>query len=388
MKLTGLGKIECNKWPTEQATVFSIKRRTYAACLVLVVISTSARSYDVNEMLSISGVVAGTGQCESVSGPPGLSNHCRGAMPIQPEISIRPTDFDEFALKFGFAVGNGLNGVTPFTLAPWAADLEDDVRNINGRNRDYLLTAWYRHEFTFAEDHALGVSIGLIDATDYLDENAYANDEFTQFMNETLTNAANVFLPSYDAGGAMEWDIGQWSVRGVVMNVGENDDGNNVNFVGLQLGYRLETRLGNGNYRVLVDGTSKAFLDPTGARLERRAAILLSLDQELGEILGVFIRMGWQDDKAAVNYEAIYSGGLDIKGSPWARSEDNIGIGFAYLHGGNKEVERTFVAETYYRASINEYFAVTADLQYQKDDVSTGIDLDGFIFGIRLAAEF
>jgi hypothetical protein len=44
----------------------------------------------------------------------------------------------------GFAAGNGLNSSDsrnrpPFVLATWAADPEDDVEDINGRNRDYLL---------------------------------------------------------------------------------------------------------------------------------------------------------------------------------------------------------------------------------------------------------
>ena len=41
--------------------------------------------------------------------------------------------------------GQGINAVTGFQLDPWAAYTEDDVRDINGRNRDYLLTGWARH---------------------------------------------------------------------------------------------------------------------------------------------------------------------------------------------------------------------------------------------------
>ena len=56
---------------------------------------------------------------------------------------------------------------------------------------------------------------------DYLDDNAYANDEFTQFMNGGLVNSLNAFLPSFDIGSAAQVDIGAWSVRGVVMDIGE-----------------------------------------------------------------------------------------------------------------------------------------------------------------------
>ena len=115
---------------------------------------------------------------------------------FNPEISITPTENDEIFFLFGFAAGNGLTGVTPFNLAPWAAALEDDVKDINGRNRDYLLQAWYKHIFEFSEDHTLGLIGGIIDSTDYLDDNEYSNDEYTQFMNEALVNAPNAFLPS------------------------------------------------------------------------------------------------------------------------------------------------------------------------------------------------
>ena len=30
-------------------------------------------------------------------------------------------------MKLAFAVDNGLNATSPWVLAPWAADLEDDV---------------------------------------------------------------------------------------------------------------------------------------------------------------------------------------------------------------------------------------------------------------------
>lgn len=66
-------------------------------------------------------------------------------------------------------------------LSPWAADLEDDLKDINGCGRDYLLTAWYRHGFSLAQDNRLNITLGIIDSTDFLDNNAYANDEYTQF---------------------------------------------------------------------------------------------------------------------------------------------------------------------------------------------------------------
>jgi hypothetical protein len=355
---------------------------------VLMALGTPAIAYDVNERLSIGGVVAASMQCQDLSEKAGADNECHGDLPLQPEVSFRPTRHDEIFVKLGFASGNGLNNKSPFVLAPWAADLNDDVKDINGSGRDYLLTAWYRHTFTLRRDATLDAAVGIIDATDYLDENAYSNDEYTQFMNEALVNGPNAFLPSYDPGGALVWNTGPWSVRGVVMSVPENDDGNDYTFYGAQLGYTLQSRLGEGNYRVIVNRTSDDFLDDNGDSMHRRAAVLLSFDQQLGDVVGAFLRIGWQDDDAAVNYDTIWSGGINISGSPWSRPDDNIGLGYAYLDGGSLDISQSHVAEAYYRFVINDHLALSADIQYLQDDLQNREDPAGFIYGMRLTAEF
>ncbi len=199
----------------------------FVSIFILLLFPGTVLGYDITDKFSIGGVLAGAYQYQWVDGD---DNKGRGALPFQPEFSFRPTKKDEIFTKFGFAAGNGLKGVTKFNLAPWAVNLEDDLKDINGRNRDYLLTVWYKHIFEFEANNTLGLTGGIIDATDYLDENAYANDEYTQFMNQALANAPYNFAPSYDIGGAVEWEFGNWDFTGVGMNVGENDDGNNYNY--------------------------------------------------------------------------------------------------------------------------------------------------------------
>jgi len=125
--------------------------------------------YEINDKLSIGGIIAGIGQYQSISDAPGFENEGRGILLFEPEISFTPTDNDELFAKFGFGAGNGLNeeGQSPFVLAPWGGNVQDDYKDINGRNRDYLLTAWYKHTFRFNENHTLGITGGIIDATDY-----------------------------------------------------------------------------------------------------------------------------------------------------------------------------------------------------------------------------
>ena len=344
---------------------------------------------EITDTFSIGGILAGAYQYQDVSDASGFENTGRGGLSFQPEISFTPTDNDEIFAKFGFGAGNALNGGTsPFNLAPWAAGLEADVENINGRQRDYLLTVWYKHTFLFGEDHSLGLTGGLIDSTDYLDENAYANDEYTQFMNEALVNGPNVFAPSFDIGGVLEWDVHNFAVKGVVMQVGENDDLRSYHFYGAQVGYMVKTGLGEGNYRLIVSGTSEDFNNPQGTSFESRAAAIFSFDQQFGESLGAWVRFGRQDDKALINYQSLYSGGIDISGKLWKRENDNIGIGYAYLSGGNFSIDNTQVAEAYVRFLLNEIFALTLDVQWMKDDLVAGDGPKGFIYGVRMTAEF
>lgn len=369
-----------------------IWKRVFISFIVAIIISFSRQSHvdalEITDKFAIGGILAGAYQYQDLSDTPGFENAGRGGLIFQPEISFTPTDNDEIFAKFGFGAGNALkDGTAPFTLAPWAASLEADVKNINGRQRDYLLTVWYKHTFEFGKDHSLGFTGGLIDSTDYLDENAYANNEFTQFMNEALVNGPSVFGPSYDIGGALEWGYQNFTVKGVIMQVGENNDLRSYQYYGAQVGYSLNTVLGEGNYRLIISSTSKDFSDPRGTTFESRAATVFSFDQHFGEILGAWVRFGWQDDKALINYQNLYSGGIDISGKLWKRDHDNIGIGYAYLNDGNSVIDKTLVAEVYVRFLLNDVLALTFDVQWMKDDLAVGQSLKGFIYGVRMTAE-
>jgi porin len=122
-------------------------------------------------------------------------------------------------------------------------------------------------------------------------------------MNEALVNGPNAFLPSYDTGGALAWNTGPWSLRGVVMNVGENDDGNDFTFYGAQLGYTLQSELGEGNYRMLVDRTGEDFLDGQGESMHKRTSILSSFDQQLGNVVARISASAGRTMRAVMNYD-------------------------------------------------------------------------------------
>ncbi|HBH36226.1 MAG TPA: porin [Gammaproteobacteria bacterium] len=361
--------------------------------MVLATVAPATMAYGINDNFSIGGVLAAAEQCQNLnSASEGVDNECKGGMSLQLEMSLRPDDRNELYLKLGFGIDHTLNEISPWNLAPWAADLESDVLNINGLSRNYLMAAWYKHTVTFENENALSASIGILDSTDYLDSNVYSNDEYTQFMNQIFVNNGSYGLPSYDAGAALEWKSGSWSVNALGINVGENDDGNNYNFWGAQAAYQADSSLGVGNYRVILVGTSSNFLDPSGTNEEDRLAWGFSLDQAFGDVVGAFLRVAWQSDDAAIDYKALYSGGLDFNGNGWGRETDNIGVGYAYLPGGNIDLNSSQIFEIYYRYSLIKNVGITADVQYMKDNYSNSEifndDTAGWVFGLRLTAEF
>ena len=355
-----------------------------------------SNAYDIDDHFSVGGIVAGAYQYADPDGPAGTEELDRGAVAFQPEVDITLTEVDEIFFKLGFATGNGLNVEDyPFLLAPWAADLEDDVRDINGRGRDHLLTVWYKHTFRFSDTNTLGLTGGIIDATDYLDGNAYANCEYAQFMNEALVNAPNGFFPSYDIGGVFEWEISSFQLKGLVMGVGDTgenpDDVTPYNYFGAELAYTANTSLGEGHYRLIVDGTTDDFVDADGTPAdESLRCVIISCDQQFGDVIGGWIRFGRQDDSAAVVIESCYSGGIDINGTFWGREQDNIGIGYANQQGGNQDIDEIQLVEAYVRFGLNEILGLTFDIQYEDDSYKTGAgeDISGWIGGVRLTAEF
>lgn len=365
------------------STIASTVACALATSLVL---TSQVHAFEANDQLEVNVIGAGAVQCLDLNNTGG--DGCEGALALQTEVSLKPIKNGELLAKVGFAEGNSLATTSPFALSAWAADLEGDLENINGRSRDHLLTAWYKQVFKLGNENSLAVTGGIIDATDYLDDNAFANDEYGQFLNEVFVNTPTANLQSYDVGAVTELDVGPVSLRGVFMEVGTNDDGNAFNFFGGQAAVTTKTRLGEGTYRLIVSGTDEQFLDPTGTRLESLASVTLSLDQQIGEQVGVFARIGWQDDAAAITHETLYSGGLSFAGTIWGRENDTIGLAFAHLDGGNSALSDSQVFEAYYRLGINDNFAVTADVQRMSDRMRAGGGPEGTIFSLRGTAEF
>ena len=363
----------------------------FACFLMIFVVPSIALSYDINEKFTVEGTLTGVYQYGDFD-VEGMDNKDGGTAILDLGVNFHPSTTDEFQVWLSFAAGNALNENIPFSLVPYWGNLEDDLKDINGRNRDYLLEAWYKHTFIFSETNSLAVTGGIIDTTAFIDDNTFANDEQTQFMNQIFVNHKNVNIPSYDLGAALELNVSSFSIRGVAMNTkfedGE-DSFKNYNYYALQIGYAIETALGKGNYRVFGFTTSKSFTDWNETGEENLQGVGISADQQLSSIIGVFARISWQDDAAVIDHQDVYSGGFNINGTLWGRESDEIGIGYAYLTGSDKcDLDSTNAFETYARVNVSKFSDLTLDIQYIDDNLKHDDDRDGMIYGIRMNAYF
>jgi porin len=311
-----------------------------------------------------------------------------GGIAFQPSFDLALSERDRINATLGFGAGDAVNDDSPFELGPWWADLEPDVKDLNGSGRNYLLTAWYEHAFDLGPDASLTARAGLIDSTWHVDLNEHANYEFTQFLNQAFVNAPTLLLPAYDLGAVVEWASGPWSVAGLVMHVEENDDGESYLHASTQIGYAWDAEPGAGNLRLTIAGASDDFLTPDGVTTAGRLGATLNFDQELGESLALWARLGLERDDAAIAYERLFSGGVAISGDAWGRPDDTIGIGYAYLDNGSAGVESTNVLEIYTRFALDHGFGLTIDAQWMRDAYNGAGNENGWILGVRLDYAF
>lgn len=272
--------------------------------------------------------------------------------------------------------------------------LEDDVKNINGTGRDYLLEAWYRRRLLDSGTTSVAVTGGLIDATRYLDHNRVANDEITQFMNEAFVT--RFFLPSYDPGIAIQTQGGRWHVDMTWMRAQTDADRNggvDYDFFGVDLGYVAYLPVGEGHVHLVAQTTSNDFEDRN--RPGRQASVKglnLSIDQTLGDGFAVFMRAGESsNDAAELVHDALYSAGFQVDGHRFSVPGLVVGVAYAYLDGAGsqpEDIRHTRVFETYARYPLAQFGDISADVQWISDQVRDAQNPQLWVIGTRLNLYF
>ena len=232
----------------------------------------------------------------------------------------------------------------------------------------------------------LTFTLGRFSAKDIFDNNAYANDPRTQFMNWALMANEAWDYPAdaigYTTGLAVELNQPQWTLRYGFFQVPrysnsltaedrlfkwpyENSaqDGPILEAWGmvteLERRYTLHNHTGAirflayvnranmGSYADAVNSPTRPADILASAKFRYKYGFGLNLEQEIAKNVGVFSRLGWSDGKnqgwvfSDVDYSA--SAGISLKGAAWQRPDDTFGLA-GVLNGISKSHQEFFAA--------------------------------------------
>jgi carbohydrate-selective porin OprB len=286
-----------------------------------------------------------------------------------------------------------------------------------------LTNLWYEHWLFGGQ---VGLRGGKIDTTAYtIDQNAFANDETSQFMSNIFRNNPIIEFPD-DSGRVvggnlmlkpgfaeyMELSAGYYNADGTWDNLFSHP------FATAQLNFKPHELMGwdaeqwEGNYRVYWWTNARKhakYIEPGGTDDDTDAnkenyGFGLSCDQRLTDIYGVFARFGWQRpelipmDSSPTLYLG-WSTGAQMTGKYWKREDDVVGIAVGqvcpsghYKNAGNPGYPETHL-EAYYNFRVTKHLSISPDLQWIWDPRGVGRDEQGddrsiFVYGMRVQLDF
>ncbi len=250
----------------------------------------------------------------------------------------------------GVSFGNGLNKKLKrlgYSITSTADDLEDDLRDINGTGRKYLLEAFYQFNNDF-----INLSFGIIDSTSFIDSNEYANDEHIQFLNPVLVNNPIALLPSYNLGVNLNIRFNNYLSTDILYMRNKPDSGN----VGI---FEMDLSLNNLNlrpYYYYLFGSSEV------------KGIGISADYTYKN-LGFFFRYG----KNNTDFKNFKSFGVSLDFNQFG----NIGLGYGFMYN-NPDNDNVKVVEFYHKYNFNKQISFSTDIQFLKEE------RERLVYGFRL----
>lgn len=259
------------------------------------------------------------------------------------------------------------------------------------------------------------ITVGKMSAKDIFDNNAYANDPRTQFMNWGLMANEGWDYPAdslgYETGLAAELNQPDWSLRYGFFQVPERQNGMAQDFNYLKAWsmvaeaerrYKIAGHPGairflgfltEANMVDLRAALSNPNLD-TGieeARAYRQKyGFGLNMEQEIVTNVGCFMRLGWNDGKTEgwvfSDVNKTVSLGASLRGALWNRPNDTLGAagvlnglsrdqrdffaaGGLGILGGDGKINYALeqVAEVYYDIDIWKTVHMSLDYQFVKN---------------------
>ena len=296
----------------------------------------------------------------------------------------------------------------------------------------------------------LTLTLGRFSAKDIFDNNAYANNPRTQFMNWALMANEAWDYPAdaigYTTGLAVELNQPKWTLRYGFFQMprfsnsltaedrifkwpydNSAQDGPLLDAWGMvtefERRYSVNThpgvirllaylnRANMGSYQDAVNSPTRPADITASAAFRYKYGFGLNLEQEIVKNIGVFSRLGWSDGQnqawvfSDVDYTA--TAGISIKGEAWHRPDDTFGLA-GVLNGISKAHREFFAAggtgilagdsnlnygwekviETYYDFKIWKAVHGAVDYQFISDPAFNRDRGPVSVFGVRLHTEF
>ena len=282
----------------------------------------------------------------------------------------------------------------------------------------------------------LVLTIGHLSAKDIFDNNAYANDPRSQFMNWALyantawDYPANVL--GFTNGVALEFYTRNWTGRAGIFMVSKVANGERLNWNLAEawsavaelerkhalrghpgtirfLGYDMRANM--GNYQQTLNDPSLGMDIALTAAYRNKYGFGINAEQEIRKNLGAFIRLGWTPGKNQTyeftDVDRTASVGISLKGAKWRRQQDTVGV--AVVVNGISSVHRQYLAagglgitvgdgalnyrterllEMYYNWRISKHFELSPDYQFAWNPAYNRARGPANIFALRLHTEY
>ncbi|WP_421903470.1 carbohydrate porin [Maridesulfovibrio sp.] len=296
--------------------------------------------------------------------------------------------------KFFFQVQGGVSDIhsNPSSREMVLSPLNSQASRTSPGGEASISDVLYTQHFA---DKKMFVTLGWTDPESFIDENRFAGNGRTQFIN-TIFNNEPIFdgidanLPIIAVGFNPEEQFKLTMLAQSSTYAGRPDDERKGDFediadsplIGGQLTYSPSFGKLKGNYRIF--GWTNTYGQPRidGSEESINWGIAFNMDQDLTENFGIFARLG-KGNGAVNDITWSWSTGTHWQGPIPGREQDVWGVAAGGVQGNkhtnNKDME--FHYETYYQVKLTDNFSIVPDLTYVNNSNGNSNN-DDILFGM------
>ncbi|NOX79801.1 MAG: carbohydrate porin [Deltaproteobacteria bacterium] len=370
--------------------------------------------------VDVTGIVQGTSGNDRDLNNTGGGNTTEGSYTMDVNLSTSFAQYGSFYIHLEGGDGEGINN----RVASFSVPNYDAWVTKNDRDQADVTISEAFYEFSFLNDK-LTLDAGKMDVSVLFDENEVAGDETSQFMSNIFVKSMGLTIPEPDnfyCPGFMvkaePWDLLEFRLVGASV---ENDNWDRLfdhGFVAGQVNFKPRFNDRQGNYRIYAWRDGRNHLENSNLAAANAAPLYsssladqaqegwgLSFDQEIWDGVKGFARYSQTDDDLArwngddqawemIPFDKLWSMGLEVPGHFWRRADDVFGLAVGQTlltddyKNANRDTADEKYLESYYKLTLNEHFALSADLQWIQNAGGNSLASDIYIFGLRSQVNF